>query len=171
MTAIAKTDRETGATRSLIGHSLDVAHCVHEMLSRGVARKRLSVACRFSLNDAHIARLAVLAGLHDMGKSTNGFQDRINGCGRGTGHVAEAIAAIRARGTLSDAVRKVLRAETLNQWCDDPLSLFYAVFCHHGEPVAEARIAACTSELTAQWTTSTNYNPVAELQVLTETLL
>ena len=94
MTAIAKTDRETGAMRSLIGHSLDVAHCVHEMLSRGVARRRLSMACGISLNDVHAARLAVLAGLHDIGKSTNGFQDRIKGRGRGTGHVAEAVAVV-----------------------------------------------------------------------------
>ena len=171
MTAIAKTDRETGATRSLIGHSLDVAHCVHEMLGRGVARRRLSMACGIPLNDVHAARIAVLAGLHDMGKSTNGFQDRINGRGRGSGHVAEAIAAIKATGTMPDSVRDAVQADILNQWCDDPLSVLYAIFCHHGEPVSEARIAACMSELTAQWTTSDTYNPVAEVHVLTKTLL
>jgi CRISPR-associated endonuclease/helicase Cas3 len=171
MTAIAKTDRETGATRSLIGHSLDVAHCVHEMLSRGVARRRLSMACGISLNDVHAARIAVLAGLHDMGKSTSGFQDRINGRGRGSGHVAEAIAAIRASGTIADAIREAFNAEILNQWCDDPLSVVYAVFCHHGEPVAEGRIAACMAELTQQWTKRTEYDPVAEVNTLTKTLL
>ena len=171
MTAIAKTDRETGATRSLIGHSLDVAHCVHEMLGRGVARRRLSMACGIPLNDVHAARIAIMAGLHDMGKSTNGFQDRINGRGRGSGHVAEAIAAIKATGTMPDSVRDAVQADILNQWCDDPLSVLYAIFCHHGEPVSEARIAACMSELTAQWTTSDTYNPVAEVHVLTKTLL
>ena len=137
MTAIAKTDRETGATRSLIGHSLDVAHCVHEMLGRGVARRRLSMACGIALNDVHAARIAVLAGLHDMGKSTNGFQDRINGRGRGSGHVAEAIAAIRASGEIPNAIREAMRADVLDQWCDNPIDLLYAVFCHHGEPVSE----------------------------------
>src|SRR5580704_16738500 len=88
MTALAKTDRATGQTRSLIGHSLDVAHCVHAMLTRGVARERLGMAAGIVLNDVHAARLAVLAGVHDMGKATNGFQDRIHGRGRGTGHVA-----------------------------------------------------------------------------------
>jgi CRISPR-associated endonuclease/helicase Cas3 len=171
MKAIAKTDRETGATRSLIGHSLDVAHCVYEMICRGVARRRLSVACGISLNDVHAARIAVLAGLHDMGKSTNGFQDRINGRGRGSGHVAEAIAAIRASGTIPDAVRQAAHADILSQWCDDPLNILYAIFCHHGEPVSEARIAACTSELTQQWTASSGYNPVAEVGALTKTLL
>src|SRR6478672_12850357 len=109
MTAIAKTDRETGATRSLIGHSLDVAHCVHEMLGRGVARRRLSMACGFPLDDVHTARISVLAGLHDMGKSTNGFQDRINGRGRGSGHVAEAVAVMNADGVIPDAVRGAAR--------------------------------------------------------------
>jgi CRISPR-associated endonuclease/helicase Cas3 len=171
MTAIAKTDRETGATRSLIGHSLDVAHCVHGMLNRGVARRRLSMACGILLNDVHKARLAVLAGLHDIGKSTNGFQDRINGRGRGTGHVAEAFAVIKASGTIPDAVREAAHAGIINQWCDDPVSLLYAVFCHHGEPVTEARIAACMSELTPQWTISADYNPIAEIDALTKTLL
>jgi CRISPR/Cas system-associated endonuclease Cas3-HD len=108
MTAIAKTDRGTGATRSLIGHSLDVAHCVDVMLTRGVARSRLAIAAGIPLNDVHAARLAVLVGLHDMGKSTNGFQDRINGRGTGTGHVAEAAAVMNANGTIPDAVRAAL---------------------------------------------------------------
>src|SRR6516165_8647330 len=94
MKAIAKTDRATGETRSLIGHSLDVAHCVHAMLTQGVARSRLGAAVGISLTDIHAERLAVLAGLHDFGKSTNGFQDRINGRCRGTGHVAEAVAVV-----------------------------------------------------------------------------
>src|SRR6478672_620869 len=105
MTAIAKSDRQTGSTRSLIGHSLDVAHCVHAMLTRGASRRRLGAAAGLDLSDVHVARLAVLAGLHDMGKSTNGFQERINGMGRGTGHVAEAVAVVNAQGALPDAVR------------------------------------------------------------------
>jgi hypothetical protein len=135
MTALAKTDRATGQTRSLIGHSLDVAHCVHAMLTRGVARERLGMAAGIVLTDVHAARLAVLAGLHDMGKSTNGFQDRIHGRGRGTGHVAEAVAVVNAQGRLPDAVRSALRADMINDWCDDPESVLYAIFCHHGEPV------------------------------------
>jgi len=171
MTAIAKTDRGTTATRSLIGHSLDVAHCVHEMLNRGVARRRLGSACGMSLNDVHAARLAVLAGLHDMGKATNGFQDRINGRGKGTGHVAEAVAVINSNGALPDAVRTAVHADVINQWCDDPLNVLYAIFCHHGEPVPEPRITACSSNLTQQWALQSDYDPVAEVSALTRTLL
>jgi CRISPR-associated endonuclease/helicase Cas3 len=171
MTAIAKTDRATGGTRSLIGHSLDVAHCVHAMLTRGVALRRLSAAAAISLTEVHAARLAVLAGLHDMGKSTNGFQDRIHGRGQGTGHVAEVIAVVRAQGMLPDAVRSALRGEIINEWCDDPESVLYSIFCHHGEPVATPRINACTSALTDQRTARPAYDPVAEVDALTKSLL
>ncbi len=170
MTAIAKTDRATGATRSLIGHSLDVAHCVHAMLTRGVARSRLGAAAGIVLTDVHVVRLAVLAGLHDMGKSTNGFQDRIHGRGPGTGHVAEAVAVVNAQGVLPDAVRTAIHADIINEWCEDP-EILYAIFCHHGEPVAAPRINACGSALTQQWTATSDYDPVAELHVLTEALL
>jgi CRISPR-associated endonuclease/helicase Cas3 len=171
MTAIAKTERETGETRSLIGHSLDVAHCVHAMLTRGVARSRLSAAAGISLTDVHAARLAVLVGLHDMGKSTNGFQDRINGRRPGTGHVAEAVAVMNANGAIPDAVRAAARAEIINQWCDDPVSVLYAIFCHHGEPVAAPRITACTAVLTQQWVANSKYDPVAEVDALIKALI
>jgi CRISPR-associated endonuclease/helicase Cas3 len=171
MAAIAKTDRETGTTRSLIGHSLDVAHCVNAMLGRGASRKRLGAAVGLELNDVHVARLSVLAGLHDMGKATNGFQDRIGGRGPGTGHVAEAIAVVNAQGTLCDAVRSAICADLINTWCDDPQSILYAIFCHHGEPVAQPRISAATAALTQQWAAKSGYDPVVEVSELVKALL
>src|SRR5829696_5517141 len=86
MPAIAKTDPKTGATRSLVGHSLDVANAVLAMLTHSVARERLSTAAGLSLTAVHVHRLAVLAGVHDFGKASNGFQERIRGVSRGTGH-------------------------------------------------------------------------------------
>jgi len=100
MRAIAKTDRAGGTTRSLIGHSLDVAYAARAMLLRGACRDRLSAAARMPLSDVHIDRLAVLVGLHDFGKATQGFQDRICGRTRASGHVAEALAVVGAAGTI-----------------------------------------------------------------------
>jgi CRISPR-associated endonuclease/helicase Cas3 len=172
MTALAKTDRSSGATRSLIGHSLDVAHCVRAMLSRGVLRERLAKAAGFMLTDAHIDRLAVLAGLHDMGKATNGFQDRINRRGPGSGHVAEAVASARATvPEVTTELMMALRADLINDWCDDPCNFLYAVFCHHGEPVASPRISACDASMSEQWAIHGSYDPISEIASLTTVLL
>ena len=171
MTALAKLDRSTGAKRTLIGHSLDVAHCVHAMLTRGVSRRRLGAAIGLDLSDVHVARLAVLAGLHDMGKATHGFQDRINRRGRGTGHVAEAVAVVNAQGALSAKARLAICADLINAWCDDPQSVLYAIFCHHGEPVPQPRIDAAMAALTQQWLEACGYDPIAEIDALTKALL
>ena len=171
MTALAKLDRSTGAKRTLIGHSLDIAHCVHAMLTRGVSRRRLGAAIGLDLSDVHVARLAVLAGLHDMGKATHGFQDRINGRGRGTGHVAEAVAVVNAQGALSAKARLAICADLINAWCDDPQSVLYAIFCHHGEPVPQPRIDGATAALTQQWLEACGYDPIAEIDALTKALL
>jgi hypothetical protein len=74
--ALAKS---RGGTRSLIGHSLDVAHATKALLSFGVTKERLSTLAGFPLTDVHVARLAVLAGFHDAGKACVGFQRRLAG--------------------------------------------------------------------------------------------
>jgi CRISPR-associated endonuclease/helicase Cas3 len=172
MVAIAKTDRASDATRTLIGHSLDVAYAARAMLLQGACRDRLSAAARMPLTVVHIDRLAVLVGLHDFGKATLGFQDRIRGRSRGSGHVAEALAVVRAAGTIPDAVRKALRADDLlNHWCDDAWATIYAVICHHGEPVGEDRIAQCGAGISAQWTVSAGDDPIGEIAALMDAML
>jgi CRISPR-associated endonuclease/helicase Cas3 len=171
MAAIAKSDHQSGVTRSLIGHSLDVAHSAYAMLTRGTSRRRLGAAAGLDLTDVHVSRLAVLVGLHDVGKTTNGFQDRINGRGRGTGHVAEAVAVVNAHGALPDAVRSAICADLINVWCDEPGSILYAIFCHHGEPVPQLRIDTATASLTQQWASISAYDPIAEVDALTRKLL
>src|SRR5271165_6471118 len=94
MTAIAKSN-PTG-TRSLVGHSLDVAFAAQKILSTGVTRARLSRLAGFPLTDVHVDRLSVLVGLHDFGKATQGFQVRIGAlAGADGGHLAEAHAGLR----------------------------------------------------------------------------
>jgi CRISPR-associated endonuclease/helicase Cas3 len=171
MRAIAKTDRVSGTTRTLIGHSLDVAYAARAMLHRGACRGRLSAAAGMTLSDVHIDRLAVLVGLHDFGKATRGFQDRICGRSRGSGHVAEALAVVGAAGATPDAVRAALRADLLNRWCDDAGATIYAIICHHGEPVGEARIAQCGAGISTQWTADGDDDPIAEIAALMEAML
>ena len=66
----------------------------------------------------------------------------LNGRGPGSGHVAEAVASIRAN--VPDVTTKLLaamRADLINDWCDDPDNLLYAVFCHHGEKYTTEALA------------------------------
>ncbi|AUB82002.1 HD domain-containing protein [Candidatus Thiodictyon syntrophicum] len=78
MTAIAKTDRKTGARRSLIGHSLDIALAAARLLAAPVLRSRLETTCGHRLTEVQLARLTCLAGLHDCGKALVGFQANIS---------------------------------------------------------------------------------------------
>src|SRR5262249_47568881 len=78
---------------------------------------------------------------------------------------------VDAQGALSDAVRSAICADLINKWCDDPRGVLYAIFCHHGEPVAQVRIDAATAALTQQWMTASSYDPVSEIDALTKALL
>jgi CRISPR-associated endonuclease/helicase Cas3 len=141
------------------------------MLRQGVSRDRLAAAAGMPLTDVHLDRLAVLVGLHDFGKATRGFQDRIRGRSRGSGHVAEALAVVGAAGKIPDAVRAALRADLLNGWYKDAGATIYAVICHHGEPVGEARIAQCGGGISAQWTAGADDDPVADIEALMNVML
>ena len=93
MIAIAKTDRASDTTRTVIGHSLDVAYAARAMLQQGACRDRLSSAALVPLTDVHVERLAVLVGLHDFGKATRGFQDRIRGRSRVPSNVRHPVSS------------------------------------------------------------------------------
>lgn len=131
MDLLAKTDAE-GRTRSLVGHSLDVANAVRLLLTSGVLRSRLERAARSTITPVQADRLAVLAGFHDFGKALSGFQARIRGevLRAPSGHVAEALAALADRD-----VQAIL--DSLLRWFEP--DLIFSTVCHHGEPVAAER--------------------------------
>jgi CRISPR-associated endonuclease/helicase Cas3 len=170
LTAIAKTDG-SGATRSLIGHSLDVAYAAHKILTTGVTRARLSTLAGFPLTDLHIDRLSVLVGLHDFGKATQGFQVRIGALtGADGGHLSEAHAGLR-HSTVSAALARAMRGSIISGWCVNPASMFDAVIGHHGQPVPEPDIVRCKATALSTWARAAlGYDPIAEVQVLVDAL-
>ena len=113
--------------RSFVEHSLDVARAAALRLDNPVVRARLSTAAGMRLTDAHAARLAVLAGLHDIGKVGAGFQRMLGGERTAWRHVAGGLAALRV---LKSEISDVL------SWWSDPAAALYASVCHHGGPVA-----------------------------------
>ena len=169
MNAIAKRDRETGETRSLIGHSLDVALAARQLLQSPALTARLSNAAGIELIDSHLARLTVLAGLHDAGKSVNGFQDRIHGRGRGTSHLAEILGAIMA----NRAVAEAAGVPMISQWftsADDAGRALFASICHHGSPVSTCDITSARADTAEQIQARPDYDPLAEMRALVASL-
>lgn len=168
MTAIAKRDKTTGVTRSLIGHCQDVALAAAGLLAAPVTRARLESACGQVLTPVHQARLTVLAGLHDAGKALNGFQDRITGRSRGTSHLAELLAALQA----DRRSQAALRVDLLSAWFSDPSAALVSSVCHHGGPVKSADISAAMAQTPVQLDVSGDgYDPVGEMRALMVALL
>jgi CRISPR-associated endonuclease/helicase Cas3 len=100
-------------------------------------------SARQSMSATAVARLVVLAFLHDAGKLHPGFQAK--GWAPGTwkgplhGHVAEGEFLFSWSGIATLSRRLLI--EDLNRWGVDP-NLLAAVFAHHGRPVSPNRIAS-----------------------------
>jgi CRISPR-associated endonuclease/helicase Cas3 len=170
LTAIAKAEA-SGATRSLVGHSLDVAYAAHKILTTGVTRARLSALAGFPLTDVHVDRLSVLVGLHDFGKATQGFQARIGAlAGADGGHLAEAHAGLR-HSKVSAALAKSMRGPIISGWCVNSASIFDALIGHHGQPIPEPDVQRCAATASATWARApSGYDPIGEVQVLVDAL-
>lgn len=167
MVPLAKSDR-CGATRSVVGHCMDVALVVHALASRPVLRARLSAAAGIALSDTHLARLAVIGGLHDVGKVLAGFQLRISGRARGDGHLAEVLAVLAA----VPAARDALRLELLQGWVSDVSAAMLVTVSHHGSPVALAEIQAAFATVPRQLAkTVLGHEPLREMRALLDALL
>lgn len=77
----------------LLAHCADVAACAEALLEQTLLRQRLAaLAGRQDLDAVDIARLSVLAALHDIGKFNLGFQRKADAEPRDpAGHVAEVL--------------------------------------------------------------------------------
>ena len=148
----AKSDRQNPGNIHLLEHHIaDVGACMEALLAQPTIRGRLaSAAGRDDTDEATVARLAVFAALHDIGKVNVGFQTQIwqaedwqgarRPLGWGRGHTRDIVPVI------IDADKKTaawffdaLGFEDLLEWDADDgetaSSLFVATLSHHGEPL------------------------------------
>lgn len=166
----AKTSNK-GETLSIIEHCRDVAACFRLLVSGPVMRARFDAAFDMPLRDAHLDRLAVLAGLHDFGKASRGFQDKIYSSpivGH-AGHVSEALALLVGG---PHAVRKALGVDLLGSWFKTVEDTIFATVCHHGAPVDDEAISqhlAIVPSLVAE--TILGHQPVEQIRRLREAML
>ncbi|MCY4591152.1 MAG: CRISPR-associated helicase Cas3' [Alphaproteobacteria bacterium] len=127
-----------GDSHHLAHHCADVAACFEEITASTVVRRRLEKTAGATLSRTTLARLAVVAFLHDCGKLHPGFQAK--GWPHGPwsarlhGHVAEG-AAIFTEAPLEPIARN-LQLESLIGWGVDQ-NLMWAAIAHHGRPVGE----------------------------------
>ena len=167
------------ARLSLEQHSMDVAAVFEALVATTVVRARLEQLARSAMTPTFIARLSVLAFLHDIGKASAGFQSKAL-----PGEIRPSWlsrAGIRPHqcghtrvvaGLLFDARRAQRMAEgfpsmEMLRWGNSIPDLWLASISHHGEPItASALKGAPEVRWAALWRPIDDYDPmhaVAEL--------
>lgn len=151
-------------------HCVDVAAVTEALLRLPTWNRRLArLAGRELLDEATIACLAVLAGLHDLGKFNHGFQRKITDPSSGKGHVGEGLAFVDlvrdGRAALSPAAQEALGPAVCGGWGDAVVDLLRVAVCHHGRPVSHPSLDA------PLWRASRTHDPVAAVRALREELV
>lgn len=146
----------------LVDHAADVAAVAEALLRLPVWRRRLSALALRELGDTDVARLCVLAALHDIGKFNLGFQAKGRPeLGPTAGHVREALGAlIQTSGPLSCL-------DELGSWGDATTDLMITAICHHGRPYNPCSPDAATWQA-SWWTARGGLDPVAGIRELLE---
>ena len=127
---------EVVAWHPLLAHCADVAACCEALLERTLLRQRFANLVGWSdLDPVTIARLSVLAALHDLGKFNLGFQRKGDPEPRDVaGHVVEALSVFDADSPIGEQLIGALPQE-VDDWCECALDYLAASIGHHGRPV------------------------------------
>ena len=136
-----KTDQKDGTVlewHPLAHHSADVAACAEALMERTLLGQRLArLADGEALAETQVARLCVLAALHDFGKFSIAFQNkRLDTPPFPTrGHLREALGLLNAGYRFANQAWGCLALKEIDTWGEDMDGLFHATISHHGRPV------------------------------------
>ncbi len=127
----------------LIDHMIDVAACFCRLARCRSIRRALERSARRKLDEQDIARLAVLAFMHDIGKANSGFQakrwkNKIPASWPvqiTAGHGVEAVKLFQVS-SAAQAIEPLV--EKICTWGDAADSLLTASVSHHGRPIKDA---------------------------------
>ena len=154
-----KYEETTGLTHRLEHHCADVAACFEALLEEPLLRRRFDEAAGGrGLHDVTLARLTVLAFLHDFGKVSTGFQFKVGlrhrGVPRHRGHLKPFFWACQRPEVVAG-----VGLDQLLPWGAGLDQLLRAGLAHHGSPIAGHSIESeGPSEI---WRPLEGYDPLA----------
>lgn len=124
----------------LADHCADVAACGEALLQSTLLGRRLArLAGRDAFSSGQVARLSVIAAVHDIGKFNLGFQNKaLVNPPFAAGHVSTVLSLfVDDNKPEQQRLIESMRLEVLERWGlgDASLRLLIASICHHGRAV------------------------------------
>ncbi len=163
----------------LAHHCIDVAMVFLSLCAvPGIQARWRQINNEADLSDGQIARLAVLAFLHDLGKCNRGFQAKADPRAKDTaGHVMEAVALLCELQNCWPPAWRALIEEIAGWFADEAqaMQMLLASISHHGHPVSERDYEAwlvnpANYRHARHWEAANGYDPMSALDELAQTV-
>ena len=167
------------ARLGLVQHSMDVAAVFEALVAIPLIQRRLERLAASEMSDTVLARLSVLVFLHDIGKTSAGFQSKALPDGQRSswlnkhrihpgqcGHT-RVLAGLLFNRTTCQRMSKAFPLERMLAWGSSVPDLLLAAISHHGEPLT-CRDLAGSSEVrwTTLWAPADGYDPMAAVAAM-----
>jgi CRISPR-associated endonuclease/helicase Cas3 len=150
------------AWHPLLAHCADVAACCQALLVHTLLGNRLAALAGLPrLTEIQIARLCVIAVLHDLGKANHGFQNKWMPAKPQHGHVSEVVALFGRCPSVEAALSEALTSTRMRAFFAEPENaedFLRAAISHHGRPARAEKAAS-----TVLWRKERARDPMAEV--------
>ena len=167
------------ARLSLIHHSMDVAAVFEALVATPLIRQRLEKLAGSEMTDTVLARLSVLVFLHDVGKTSIGFQSKAlpdeerlcwlnkrrlypGQCGH-----TRVVAGLLFNRTNCQRMSEIFPLEQMLGWGSAVPDLLLAAISHHGEPLTSSGLADSNQvRWSALWAPADGYDPMVAVAAM-----